>query len=102
METVEQVSFHLIVHSGNARSLAYEAFELAVLGNFEGARAQLKVAEAEMGLAHKQQVEMIQLEAQGNPVAPTLLLVHAQDHVMTAMAEVNMMERLVRVLEIRR
>lgn len=102
MEALEQASFQLIIHSGNARSLAYEGFELAVSGDFPGSRGKLKEAEAELALAHRQQTEMIQKETRGEAVAPTLLLIHAQDHLMTAIAEVNLVERMIRVLEVRR
>lgn len=102
MEGLEQASFQLIVHAGNARSLAYEAFELAAGGDFEGARAKLREAEVELGVSHREQMELIQREAAGNGVQPTLLLIHAQDHQMTAMAEVNLIERMIRVLEAKR
>jgi PTS system cellobiose-specific IIA component len=92
----------MIIHSGNARSLAYEGFALAVSGDFPGGRGKLKEAEAELALAHRQQTEMIQKEARGEAVAPTLLLIHAQDHLMTAIAEVNLVERMILVLEVRR
>lgn len=99
---VEQVSMHLIVYSGNARSLAYEAFDLALAGDHAGAAAKLKEAGEEIGRAHAQQTELIQSEAAGNGVPPNLLLIHSQDHLMTAMAEINLIERLLRVLEVRR
>lgn len=101
-DTLEQVSFRMILHGGSARSLAYEAFELAISGDFAGAHAKLKEAEQELGASHSEQMDLIQKEAQGQGVSPNLLLIHAQDHLMTAMAEVNLVERLIRVLEVRR
>lgn len=102
MVELEQTSMLLIVHGGNARSLAYEAFELAMAGDFAGAAAKLKEASAEIGRAHALQTSLIQNEAAGNCVTPNLLLIHSQDHLMTAMAEINLIERLIRVLEVRR
>lgn len=102
MESLEQVALHLIIHSGNARSLAFEAFDLAAGGEFTAAQAKMKEAKGELGQAHQYQTGLIQAEAAGRPVTPTLLLVHAQDHLMTAMSEVNLTERLIKVLEIRR
>ena len=89
----------LIVHSGNARSLAYEAFELALTGESAAAAAKLQEASQEIRRAHAQQTDLIQSEAAGNGVPPNLLLVHAQDHLMTAMTEVNLIERLIRVVD---
>jgi cellobiose PTS system EIIA component len=98
----EQATMQLIIHSGNARTLAYEAFDVALAGDFAGAAAKLREANEEISRAHAQQTTMIQQEAAGTGVPPTLLLVHGQDHLMTALAELNLMERLIRVLEVRR
>jgi PTS system cellobiose-specific IIA component len=102
MAELEQLAMALIIHSGNARTCAYEAFELAMAGDFAGAAAKLKEAAAELSQAHAQQTNLIQDEAQGKGVAPSLLLVHAQDHLMTAVTEVNLIERLIRIVEVRR
>lgn len=102
MESLEQVAFTLILHAGNARSLAFEAFDLAAGDDFAGASAKLKEAKGELGRAHQFQTSLIQSEAGGQRVEPTLLLIHAQDHLMTAMSELNLTERLIRVLELRR
>lgn len=99
---LEQNAMHLILHGGNARSLAYEAFDRAVDGDFTGAAGKLREAADELRRAHAEQAALIQREAAGEPVPLNLLLVHGQDHLMTAMAEVNLMERLIRVLEVRR
>lgn len=99
---LEQNAMHLILHGGNARSLAYEAFDLAAGGDFTGAAARLKEATEELRRAHAGQAALIQREAAGEPVTLNLLLVHGQDHLMTAMAEVNLIDRLIRVLEVRR
>lgn len=101
MDTLEQSSFQIILHSGTARSTAYEAFDLAVDAKFAEAKAKLDEAEEHLANAHRVQVDLIQQEAQGNPVPLNLLLVHAQDHLMTAMAEINLTAKLVRVLEAR-
>lgn len=102
MVELEQTTMLLIVHSGNARAYAYEAFDLALAGDFTAAGAKLKDASAEIGKAHVQQTDLIQREAAGTGVPPTLLLVHGQDHLMTAITEINLIERLIKVLEVRR
>lgn len=99
---LEQTSMQIILHSGNARTLAYEAFDLALAGEYQPAQARLREASAELSRAHAQQTALIQGEAAGQGVTPTLLLIHSQDHLMTAMVEINMMEKLVRMMEARR
>lgn len=98
---VEQTAFTLVLKSGDARTLAYEAFESAIDGDFAEAKAKLQEAEEELNEAHQAQVSLIQHEAQAAESKASLALAHAQDHLMTAMAELRMMERLVRILELK-
>lgn len=102
MVEMEQTTMLLILHSGNARSLAYEAFDLALAGDYAAAAAKLQEAQAEIGRAHAQQTALIQNEAAGMSIPPTLLMMHAQDHLMTAMAEVNLTERMIKLMQVRR
>ncbi|HYF94883.1 MAG TPA: PTS lactose/cellobiose transporter subunit IIA [Symbiobacteriaceae bacterium] len=102
MVDLEQSTMQLIIHSGNARSLAYEAFDLALAGDFAAAGEKLREASAEISRAHAQQTALIQNEAAGKGVPITLLLVHGQDHLMASMTELNLIERLVKMLELRK
>ena len=91
----EEVIFTIILHAGNARAEAYDALRAAQAGDFDKAAAHLRQAEEEVRSAHRAQADMIQQEAQGNKVDVTLLTVHAQDHLMTAMSEKNLIENMV-------
>ncbi|MDF2568720.1 MAG: phosphotransferase system lactose/cellobiose-specific subunit [Sporomusa sp.] len=91
----EEVIFTIILHAGNARAEAYDALRAAQAGDFDKAAEHLRQAEAEVGAAHRAQADMIQQEAQGNKVDVTLLIVHAQDHLMTALSEKNLIENMV-------
>jgi PTS system cellobiose-specific IIA component len=91
----EEVIFTIILHAGNARAEAYDALRAAQAGDFEKAAEHLRQAEEEVSAAHKVQADMIQQEAQGNKMDVTLLFVHAQDHLMTALAEKNLIENMV-------
>ena len=102
MVELEQTAMLLIVHSGNARAHAYEAFDLALSSDFATAKTKLQEATTELNLAHSTQTGLIQAEASGNGAPLSLLLVHAQDHLMSAMVELNLMERLIRMMEVRR
>lgn len=94
---METVVFEIILHAGNARAEAYMALQVAQKGDFTAAAEHLKQAEAEIGIAHRTQADIIQQEAQGKKVGVTLLAVHAQDHLMTAMAEKNLIESMVQM-----
>lgn len=92
---MENVIFEIILHAGNARAEAYAALRAAQEGDFAAAEENLKQAETEVGAAHRAQADLIQKEAQGQKTEVSLLLVHAQDHLMTAMAEKNLIENMV-------
>lgn len=76
---------NLILHSGNARSFAMQAMSEAREGNFEQADQYLEESAKELLEAHKSQTELIQGEARGEETSISMLLIHAQDHLMTAM-----------------
>lgn len=76
----------LIIYGGNAKSDAMEAIAAAKQGNFELADQKINDAEASLVQAHHAQTEMLTQEAQGQSVTVTLLTVHSQDHLMTAIA----------------
>lgn len=79
------IAFQLIMNAGNSKSLSMMAMESAREFDFEQAEKYLKEAEDEMRTAHQSQIDMIQQEAQGNPVDVNIILVHAQDHLTMAM-----------------
>lgn len=81
---MEEVIMNLIMYSGEARSLCMEAIQLAKEGKVDGAKELISKAAAELGEAHHSQTSLIQNEAAGNRAEVTLLLVHAQDHLMTS------------------
>jgi cellobiose PTS system EIIA component len=84
-EELYNTSFMLILHSGNARSSAMEAIYEAKKGNFEAAAEKIVEADAEFVNAHKFQTQLISAESGGETFEVPILLVHAQDHLMTAM-----------------
>lgn len=85
----EQTLFNIILHAGNARCKAIEAAEQGEAGNFEGAESAMVEAEAEQGEAHKVHARVIQMEAGGEQVPFSVLLVHSMDLLLLAWAEID-------------
>ena len=81
---MEQVIMGLIMNSGNAKSSAMEAIQHAKKQEIEVANKLMEESESELGKAHSTQTELIQGEARGEKTELSLLMVHAQDHLMTA------------------
>lgn len=82
---MEEIIMNLIIHSGEARSYAMEAMQLAKNGDIEGAKELIEKSSIQLGEAHKSQTALIQGEAGGNKSEISMLLIHAQDHLMTTM-----------------
>jgi len=86
----EYVIMQLIMHAGDARSLAIEAVRAARKGVFDEASKLMIECQEKMVQAHKFQTELIFAESNGENVPISLLMIHAQDHVMNAMTVKDM------------
>lgn len=86
MEGLEQICFQMISHVGLARSSYIEAVQKAKAGDYEGAKACMEAGQKEYLLGHNAHFDLIQQEAQGNHVEVPLVLVHAEDQMMSAEA----------------
>lgn len=95
----EMEIFEIISHGGNARGLAYEALSAAEEFQFDKADELLKQAEEELAQAHKTQTKLIQSELNGQPVEKSLLMIHAQDHLMTAISEQKLIQHMMRIIK---
>ena len=87
---METVTMQLIVNSGDARSKAMEAITCAKTGNFEAAAGRLDEAKEFLTKAHEFQTNLIQEEANGNIGQVSVLIAHAQDHLMNAITVIDM------------
>jgi PTS system cellobiose-specific IIA component len=85
----EHTLFAIILHAGNARCKALEAAELGEGGDFAGAEAALDEAETEQAEAHKVHARVIQMEAGGEQVPFSVLLIHSMDLLLLSWAEID-------------
>lgn len=92
---IEEVIMGLIVHAGNARSISMQAIQEAKKGNFDEAKELLENANEEFLEAHKVQTEMIQNDINGGKTPMSLLMVHAQDHLMNALTVKDLSEEII-------
>lgn len=94
-----QTTMGLIINAGNAKSFAVEAIKAAKEGNFDEAHSKLDEAQKALVEAHNTQTGMLTKEAQGEHAQVTLLMVHSQDHMMTAITFVDLATNFVDVYE---
>lgn len=92
---IEMIAMQVIMAGGNARHEARQALKFAKEKRYAEAEECLVNAEKELSVAHKVQTEMIQQEAGGAAIPVKLLMVHAQDHYMSAMSELYLVRELV-------
>ncbi|EIT86369.1 phosphotransferase system [Fictibacillus macauensis ZFHKF-1] len=91
--------FKIISHAGNARGMCFEALTAAEAFDFVTAEQLMNDSKEEMRLAHGTQTKLITAELNGEPAEQTLLLVHAQDHLMTAMSEQKLIEHMISIVK---
>lgn len=65
--------------------MMFEAMKLSRNGKFEEAEQLMQKADDFLLQAHKVQTELIAEESRGNKSEYSILMVHAQDHIMNAM-----------------
>jgi cellobiose PTS system EIIA component len=99
MENLEGIIFQIILHGGNGKSCAMEAIAAAKVGNIEEAREKLIEAGEALNEAHHIQTSLIQGEVRGEKTELSLLMIHAQDHLMNAMTMKDLASEFVDLYE---
>ncbi|KAF1303772.1 PTS cellobiose transporter subunit IIA [Enterococcus saccharolyticus] len=84
-ETLQGVAFEIILSSGDARTLIHESFAHMRANEFEKAAQKLEDANESLVNAHKAQTELLKEYANGETIVMEVIMVHAQDHLMTTM-----------------
>lgn len=95
----EQMIMQIIMNSAKAKGLIYEAISLSKEEDFEGARKKFEEANDAINDAHTSQTAWLTAEARGESNGISALLVHAQDHLMTTMSEMNMITEMIALRE---
>ncbi|NRY61706.1 PTS lactose/cellobiose transporter subunit IIA [Clostridium beijerinckii] len=97
--SMDQVVMELVVNGGHARSKSMEAIKAARKGDIEFAKEKIKEANEALNKAHNFQTSLIQKEAAGEEVGISLLMVHAQDHLMNAMTVRDLAKEMISMYE---
>lgn len=84
MEGIELIAFQIIAAVGSARSNFVEAIRQAKIGEFEQAEKLIKEGEKFFLEGHKAHSTLIQKEASEENSEVSLILLHAEDQLMSA------------------
>lgn len=95
MNQLEMEIMNIIVNAGDAKNHAYGALTKANEGDYKGADEEMNLANKALGIAHDSQTSFLQREASGEKIDVSILFVHCQDHLMTAISEISLIERII-------
>lgn len=94
-DALEEIVMGLIINSGQARSVAYAALKKAKEGDFATARSLMEQSREALNEAHKIQTRLIGDDQGLGKTKVNLVLVHAQDHLMTSMLARELVTELI-------
>ncbi|MDA7027038.1 PTS lactose/cellobiose transporter subunit IIA [Bacillus sp. CLL-7-23] len=97
--TNEQICFQLILHSGNARSKVMESLKKYRNNSVEEAEELLVQAEQDLQASHEIHFKMVQKEAGGEKSEFSLLLMHAEDHLMSTLTMKELVTELLKIFK---
>lgn len=92
---MELISFELISNVGEAKSLLMEALVLAREEKFDEADAKVATAGEFLSKAHHSHFGLVQQEANGEQLPFSLILMHAEDQLMTTETLKMLVEELI-------
>lgn len=84
MEGLELICFQIISEVGSARSYYMEAIEAAKEEQYDEAENFMKLGDEAFIIGHQAHARLIQMEANDKLFGFKLLLVHAEDQLMSA------------------
>ena len=100
MDEFEMAIMNIIINAGDCKNHCYMALGMVNEGKYDEAEEEIKLANDALAKAHDSQTAMIQKEASGDKIELSLLFVHAQDHLMTAISEKNLIEQIMELRKV--
>lgn len=94
-----ETAMSIIAGAGDSKSYAMEAIYNAREGKYEEAAINLEKAKEALRDTHSIQTNLITKEMQGEKTEVTLIMVHAQDHLMSAVMIKDLATEIVMMYE---
>lgn len=99
MIALEEAVMEIIVNAGQSRSLCFEALHAARQGNLDEAKSLLREADGYARQAHKMQTKLIEQDAGEARQPMTLIMVHAEDHLMNSLLARELSEEIIHLYQ---
>ena len=100
MDEMEMAIMNIIINAGDCKNHAYMALNCVNEGNYEEADAEMELANEALSKAHNGQTTFLNKEANGEKIDMSVLFVHAQDHLMTAISEKSLIEQIIELRKV--
>lgn len=100
MEGLELIAFEIISNVGMAKSLSIEALRAVRSGNYEEGNEKLAEASKFLTEGHHAHTELIQKEAAGERTEFSLMLMHAEDQMMSAETIKSLAEEMIEMYKV--
>ncbi|MGY0615584.1 PTS lactose/cellobiose transporter subunit IIA [Vibrio sp. FJH11] len=94
---LESTVMELIINAGESKSLAMQALMSAKQGKWDEVDDLLTQSTEAAKRAHGVQTELIGMDEGQGKVPVNLIMVHAQDHIMTSMLARELIEELINI-----
>ncbi|BAB07639.1 PTS lactose/cellobiose transporter subunit IIA [Halalkalibacterium halodurans] len=98
----DQIPFMIILHSGNGRSKILQALREYREGKEAEANDLLVEAEKDLNVAHEIHFKLVQQEATGEKTELSLLLMHAEDHLMSTLTMKDLVKELLEIFKMKK
>lgn len=97
----EEEIMGIIMNAGDANRCVFEALDYVEENDYDQAKKSMKEAHANMLKAHKVQTSLIVEECKENavPQQVSLMMVHAQDHLMNAVLLIDFVDKMISIFE---
>ncbi|MDW6002980.1 PTS lactose/cellobiose transporter subunit IIA [Vibrio mangrovi] len=92
---LETTVMELIINAGESKSRAMSALACAKQGQWEEVDELLAQSTEAAKRAHKVQTELIGMDEGEGKILVNLIMVHAQDHIMTSMLARELIEEII-------
>lgn len=96
---MQMKAFEIIGFAGDAMSLIMQALDELADNKFDEASQRIQEAKLEINKAHQVQTDLLMKGFKEDSVQEpvSLIMVHAQDHLMNAMLAIQLVEKLIKI-----
>ena len=98
-DSLETIAMQMISYAGDAKADGYSALHAAKKKNFDEADRLMKTADEKITTSHQIHLKLLGIKDQFKNINEQLLITHAMDTMMTATAELDLINEIVDILK---